>query len=1061
MAEEYPKIKLYWLDQSRSQRILWLLEELKLPYELELFYRDKKTFLAPPELEKIHPLGKSPIISITPEGVDKPIILAESGFITQYLTENVPEGQKLMPKKWRDGKENTLGGETEEWLRYQYFLHYTEGSLMSMLVMALIIGKFKSPDIPFFIRPISSMLANRVFSSFIFPNAHKHLTLLEQTLSTSSGKYLCYDKLTSADILMSFPLIAAKSRFDEFGEWEGGSWKKEFPKVYAFVETMEAEPGYIKSVEKIKKMDGSFNSSQPASSNSNEPDRPRRSFLQRPEPVQRPAHTPRDSAVALFQDVVSPSASNQPAGEAATRPVLGELEIAGKMSELVKRADLTLHQQYQLFKSEIWPHILDLRGQVPKHVYTSTNVFLGKVRESMVRNGTHGNSVELSQIYYAIGRWDLDIRDDLILSICRSLTMGEKSPAEAAALAHELVSLWKHVSQLKRIGEVGKELRFVMPSAQEVLRDLERFQGAQMRKTFIDPTTKALASIFLQFKPEQVQQIMPGLVASLAVLATHKTQSEAQIEAAPLLHLVSLVLGKHPPGKGFINSVFKARTAVPQSTKDNVRVFVQKNWHYVTGMLFQKDAVWRTGVQATPADPELGSVLNIRMFHKQLRTAYQSRNPGAIMSIWQNLTTNMEHYPELSKQIAGDAEFLDYWVFVWCAIRRPMMVQETIELMKKLGIQPTVKTYTSMMYGWKMCKDPAKIEALWQQLVKSRMKLDVVIWTERISGLIEVGRAEAGIQALSDMVTTWKLAVKEGRQGEAVKPSIEIVNAAFKGLIRQDAQAAHQVLAWAGREGFQPNIRTYNILLGETLRNGSPDDVQDLLRAMKTQGIEPDAATFTLILEAVIGSMGDAEPAEQVQAIKQVFADIEAAGLKPNMETYGKMLYAVASLANGSDEAIAAVQAHMRNNGCSITPHMVTILVERALNRDPPDIAGVRDLLKQHKLRNVDQGDQTLWERVMSAFAIADEKEPAMRIFNDLERAGRPVTSLPCLTDLMKMLLAEGDREGAKRVVGVVLGHKMTSKEEFKERYWKHHFWFLAKENGLLSGTQAPHLFRR
>lgn len=128
------------LDHSRSQRILWLLEELKLPYELELFHRDKKTMLAPPELEQVHPLGKSPVITITPEGAEKPFVLAESGFITQYLTENTPEGPRLMPTKWKEGREGTLGGETEEWLRYQYFLHYCEGSLMPYLVMALVIG---------------------------------------------------------------------------------------------------------------------------------------------------------------------------------------------------------------------------------------------------------------------------------------------------------------------------------------------------------------------------------------------------------------------------------------------------------------------------------------------------------------------------------------------------------------------------------------------------------------------------------------------------------------------------------------------------------------------------------------------------------------------------------------------------------------------------------------------------------------------------------------------------------------------------------------------------------
>jgi glutathione S-transferase len=130
------------LNQSRAQRIVWLLEELKLPYEVELFQRTS-TFLAPPELEKIHPLGKSPIISVTPSG-QQPIVLAESGFITSYLCEHSPEGKKLVPSRWKDGMEGQFGGETEGWLRHEYFLHYAEGTLMGPLVMTLLFNR-KSP----------------------------------------------------------------------------------------------------------------------------------------------------------------------------------------------------------------------------------------------------------------------------------------------------------------------------------------------------------------------------------------------------------------------------------------------------------------------------------------------------------------------------------------------------------------------------------------------------------------------------------------------------------------------------------------------------------------------------------------------------------------------------------------------------------------------------------------------------------------------------------------------------------------------------------------------------
>lgn len=210
-------------------------------------------------------------------------MLAESGWMTQYLVEHFPEGQKLMPKKWKDGMENQIGGETEGWMRWWYIMHYSEGSLMPILVMALVLGRkffregfcpssivrfvasnltmfipgLKSDQVPFIVRPITSVVANRIFSMFVYPNARKHLRLIEEHLRTSpdNGKYICGPELTAADIMMSFPLIAAKDRWNDMGEWEGGSWDKEFPRVKEYVELLEAEQGYKLSCEKIEKLE--------------------------------------------------------------------------------------------------------------------------------------------------------------------------------------------------------------------------------------------------------------------------------------------------------------------------------------------------------------------------------------------------------------------------------------------------------------------------------------------------------------------------------------------------------------------------------------------------------------------------------------------------------------------------------------------------------------------------------------------------------------------------------------------------------------------------------------
>lgn len=149
MASAKPKVTLYWLEKSRSHRILWLLEELKVDYELKTFKRGKD-MLAGPELKEIHPLGKSPVISVDIPGREKPMVVAESGDIVEFICENY--GSHLIPQKYQVGKENQIGGETESWLRYRYFMHYAEGSLMSLLIAGLLTERkqqlrYRSPNV--------------------------------------------------------------------------------------------------------------------------------------------------------------------------------------------------------------------------------------------------------------------------------------------------------------------------------------------------------------------------------------------------------------------------------------------------------------------------------------------------------------------------------------------------------------------------------------------------------------------------------------------------------------------------------------------------------------------------------------------------------------------------------------------------------------------------------------------------------------------------------------------------------------------------------------------------
>ena len=130
-------ITLHWLEVSRSHRILWLLEELQIPYELKTYKRGKD-MLADPKLKEVHPLGKSPVITIETPGAEKPLVIAESAAIVEYLCDYY--GKRLVPKRYREGKEDQIGGESESWIRHRYFMHYAEGSIMPLMLMALIVA---------------------------------------------------------------------------------------------------------------------------------------------------------------------------------------------------------------------------------------------------------------------------------------------------------------------------------------------------------------------------------------------------------------------------------------------------------------------------------------------------------------------------------------------------------------------------------------------------------------------------------------------------------------------------------------------------------------------------------------------------------------------------------------------------------------------------------------------------------------------------------------------------------------------------------------------------------
>jgi len=198
-------IRVHHLNNSRSQRVLWLLEELGLPYEVIRYQRNKTTMLAPASLKAVHPLGKSPVIE------DEGHKFAETGLIVEYLVERYGGGLAPLP------------GSDLHW-RYKYWLHYAEGSAMPPLLLKLVVDRLGFLGLP--------------ARKFVNAQLKLHLDYLEAELA--GGPWFLGERFSAADIMLSFPLEAAKSRAD---------LDQSRPGLMDFLARIHARPAYKRALQ--------------------------------------------------------------------------------------------------------------------------------------------------------------------------------------------------------------------------------------------------------------------------------------------------------------------------------------------------------------------------------------------------------------------------------------------------------------------------------------------------------------------------------------------------------------------------------------------------------------------------------------------------------------------------------------------------------------------------------------------------------------------------------------------------------------------------------------------
>lgn len=213
-------VTVHHLNLSRSHRVLWLLEELGLPYEVKNYQRNDKTMLAPPELAAVHPLGRSPVIT------DGDLTLAESGAILEYLAERDPSSAL------------TRAPGTPDRTRYLYWMHYAEGSLMPPLFSVLLFERIRRAPVPFFLKPVTGKIADQGQKGYSQPVLKRHLDFIESELA--QRPWFAGNEFSAADIQMSYPLEAADKRVGNQGR----------PSIQAFLQRIKQRPAFQRAEER-------------------------------------------------------------------------------------------------------------------------------------------------------------------------------------------------------------------------------------------------------------------------------------------------------------------------------------------------------------------------------------------------------------------------------------------------------------------------------------------------------------------------------------------------------------------------------------------------------------------------------------------------------------------------------------------------------------------------------------------------------------------------------------------------------------------------------------------
>jgi len=786
----------------------------------------------------------------------------------------------------------------------------------------------------------------------------------------------------------------------------------------------------------------------------------RRSIPRYPMPRNPPINAG-DQLESLFESTIKSPDSITSKITSAT--ALAPFQNAETLRSMVADKQCSAYDTWEFFLKhygpDAWANSYSNRASAPSYLYTrhggcSGLALLRKIMNARSQDGV--STPSLTEVLNVYARLEILNGNDCLEMMYVLLGMMLKQPSQE--ILEDLIGSWNIITCPDGKTKSYAVRDFSHLNWSHIPKLSDRDVQSRIRKHGPSGGFAPILPIKLSF--HRHDGVAPLALATFCLL-THHTNSMKEIvqHAKPLTYAIAQVINTQ---KLDLDRVLQCLPIVPKP--DPVSSYLQSHWSDI-----QKVAAGTTVPQARP-NFHLPDKAEFIKNLPRLDDALRRRDIGQVDRMW----TEMSHLPVYTTAEHGPRGMLsggmcNHFIQVYMALSHPNQAIKVWNYMVDNGLIPTLATWDSMLTGCKKSRDAKALEDVWAKMQAARVHPDIHCWTSRISGLVECNKSRLALAALDEMGSVWLGRARElhgkkattlelqhiGDLQGAVKPAIETINAAIGGLLKRfKNDEAHRVLAWAGTFGITPNVITYNILLRPLIRGGQVQEAMSILRHMKENGVAADVATFTTILEETFRYSEQHTPEEQSEILANVFAEMEAAGVKANLHTYGRIIYQLLQSESRDLTAVNAVLARMSQEKLEPSPYIYTIFVEYYFRQNPPDLDAVRGLIQRVKDKDDGSADNVFWDRVIEGYAEAGDTAAAMRILGQISSSSARKTGnigWPTLELVVGALVKNEEWEAVKDLVrNIKLDSGGPIEANARGKEGQHKFWRLVAALELL-----------